>query len=106
MYPCSLALRPAPDGAPHQIPASARPRAPAVSLTPPVRKAPFLALRSMYVAEDDADTAELHVTGAHGRTLPPVGFGQVQATAFRFGRSVVSRHNTSAPDLTFETFER
>jgi hypothetical protein len=78
----------------------------AVSLTPPVKKAPFLALRSMYVAEDNADAAELHVTGLHGRTLPAVGFGQAQATAFRFGRSVASRHNTSAPDITFENFER
>ena len=77
-----------------------------VSLTPPVKKAPFLALRSMYVAEDNADTAELRVTGEHGRKLPAVGFGQVRGTAFRFGRSVVSRHNTSAPDLTFEGFER
>jgi len=78
----------------------------AVSLTPPVKKGPFLALRSMYVAEDNADTAELHVTGEHGRNLPAVGFGQAQGTAFRFSRSVVSRHNTSAPDLAFDSFER
>jgi hypothetical protein len=77
-----------------------------VSLDPPVKNGPFLALRSMYVADDNADTAELRVTGPHGRTLPSVGFGQVQATAIRFGRSVVSRHNTSAPDMTFEKFER
>ena len=76
----------------------------AVRLEPPVKTLPFLALRSMYVAEDNADTAELRVTGEHGRKLPAVGFGQVRGTAFRFGRSVVSRHNTSAPDLRFSDF--
>ena len=76
-----------------------------VRLTPPVKKGPFLALRSMYVAPDNADTAELHVAGVRSRTLPAVGFGQVDAATIKFSRSVVSRHNTSAPDLTFETFD-
>ncbi len=76
-----------------------------VSLTPPVAKLPFLALRSMYVAEDNADTGQLHIAGVHTRALPPVGFGQVQASTITFGRSVVSRHNTSAPDIMFEKFE-
>jgi hypothetical protein len=77
----------------------------AVSLDPPVAKLPFLALRSMYVADDNADTAELKVTGPKNRLMPPVGFGQLQASPITFGRSVVSRHNTSAPDITFEKFE-
>ena len=75
----------------------------AVSLTPPVEGAPFVALRSMYVAPDNADTAELH---ADGLTLPAVGFGERTAGAIRFGRSIPSRHNTSAPDITFEKFDR
>lgn len=74
----------------------------AVTLTPPVKGAPFVALRSMYVAPDNADTAELH---ADGRTFEAVGFGEQTAGAIRFGRSVPSRHNTSAPDITFEKFE-
>lgn len=74
----------------------------AVSLTPPVEGAPFVALRSMYVAPDNADTAELH---ADGLTLPVVGFGERTAAAIRFGRSIPSRHNTSAPDISFEKFE-
>lgn len=79
----------------------------AVSLAPPVRKGPFLALRSMYVADDNADAAELHVTGGpRSRNLPAVGFGQLQGTTIRFSRSVVSRHNTSAPDISFEKFGR
>lgn len=78
----------------------------AISLDPPVKKLPFLALRSMFVAKDNADTAELRVTGERNRTLPPVGFGQIPGAAkVTFGRSVVSRHNSSAPDITFDKFE-
>jgi hypothetical protein len=74
----------------------------AVTLTPPVAGGPFVALRSMYVAPDNGDTAELHVDG---RTLPVVGFGEQTASVIGFGRSIPSRHNTSAPDITFEKFE-
>jgi hypothetical protein len=74
----------------------------AVTLTPPVKGAPFVALRSMYVAPDNADTAQLH---ADGKTFEAVGFGEQTAGTVRFGRSVPSRHNTSAPDITFEKFE-
>jgi hypothetical protein len=69
---------------------------------------PFAELRSMFVRPDDADVAELHWrTGADGgwQTAPILGFERLQATALRFGRSVVSRHNSSAPDLLFEHFE-
>jgi len=78
-----------------------------VALNPPVEGRPFLALRSMYVAPDNADTAELHVTAADGKasTLPVVGFGEVKARAFGFERSVPSRHNTSAPDILFSGFQ-
>ena len=74
----------------------------AVTLSPPVKGAPFVALRSMYVAPDNADTAELH---ADAKTFEAVGFGEQTAATIRFGRSVPSRHNTSAPDIIFEKFE-
>ena len=68
---------------------------------------PFVALRSMYVAPDNADTAELHWTGANGerKVAPVVGFGAVQASAVGFEKSLPSLHNTSAPDIIFEKFE-
>jgi hypothetical protein len=73
-----------------------------VTLSPPVKGGPFLALRSMYVAPNNADTAELRVDG---KTRPVVGFGQATGRSVSFARSVVSRHNTSAPDITFSDFE-
>jgi hypothetical protein len=73
-----------------------------VKLDPPVSGGPFLALRSMYVAPDNADTAELRVDGA-SRTA--VGFGEVAGRSISFARSVPSKHNTSAPDISFEKFE-
>lgn len=79
-----------------------------VELDPPVETGrPFVALRSMYVAPDNADTAELHWTTADGqrKVAPVVGFGQVEARAVGFEKSMPSRHNTSAPDILFSDFE-
>ena len=79
-----------------------------VELGPPVESGrPFVALRSMYVAPDNADTAELHWTQPDGQTkaAPVVGFGQVQASAVGFQKSKPSRHNASAPDILFSDFE-
>ena len=73
-----------------------------VKLAPPATGGPFLALRSMYVAPDNADTAELRVDGT-SRTA--VGFGGVTGRSVSFARSVPSKHNTSAPDISFEKFE-
>ena len=73
-----------------------------VTLSPPVNGGPFLALRSMYVAPNNADTAELRVDG---KTRPVVGFGQATGRSLSFARSRPSRHNTSAPDITFSDFE-
>ena len=73
-----------------------------VRLDPPVKGAPFVALRSMYVAPDNADTAELRVDGA---TRPAVGFGVAAGRSVSFARSVPSRHNTSAPDISFSAFQ-
>jgi hypothetical protein len=79
-----------------------------VELDPPVDAGrPFVALRSMYVAPDNADTAELRWTATDGqqKVTPVVGFGQVQASAVGFEKSVPSLHNTSAPDILFWNFE-
>jgi hypothetical protein len=80
-----------------------------VELDPPVENGrPFVALRSMYVAPDNADTAELHWTAPDGQTkvAPVVGFGEVKAAAVGFEKSEPSRHNTSAPDILFSDFEQ
>jgi len=79
-----------------------------VEFDPPVESGrPFVALRSMYVAPDNADTAELRWTRPDGQTkvAPVVGFGQVQASAVGFEKSTPSRHNTSAPDILFSNFQ-
>jgi hypothetical protein len=73
-----------------------------VTLSAPVKGGPFLAVRSMYVAPDNADAAELRVDG---KTRPVVGFGKATGRSVSFARSVVSKHNTSAPDITFSDFE-
>ena len=80
-----------------------------VELDPPVEAGrPFVALRSMYVAPDNADTAELRWTPPDGpaKVAPVVGFGQVQASALGFEKSIPSLHNTSAPDILFSDFEK
>jgi hypothetical protein len=79
-----------------------------VQLDPPVETGrPFVALRSMYVAPDNADTAELRWTapGGEQKVVPVVGFGQVQGSAVGFVKSTPSLHNTSAPDILFSDFE-
>jgi hypothetical protein len=79
-----------------------------VELDPPVEAGrPFLALRSMYVAPDNADTAELRWTQPDGqmKVAPVVGFGEVKASAVGFEKSIPSLHNTSAPDILFSDFQ-
>jgi hypothetical protein len=56
----------------------------------------------MYVAPDNGDTAELRVDG---KTWPAVGFGERKGASIGFARSVPSKHNTSAPDISFSDFE-
>ena len=70
---------------------------------------PFAALRSMYVDAESNDVAEAWL-------LPPgdpvwrrqgiVELEPAEAVAARFGRIVPSDHNTSAPDMIFERFQR
>lgn len=80
-----------------------------VWLRPPTRgERPFAVLRSMYVAADNADVAEVSFRATPSsppqrRDLPSVA--RLEAAQLRFGRSVPSRHNTSAPDIRFSGFE-
>jgi hypothetical protein len=80
-----------------------------VAMKPGRRQGPrFAVLRSMYVAPDNADMSEVAWRTAPNGTeqrkpLPEVR--TLQAADVRFGRSVPSRHNTSAPDIRFGGFE-
>lgn len=69
----------------------------------------FAMLRSMYVAPDNADVSEIEWTGSSdpvSRTAPIAALRSFQANRVRFGRSIPSRHNTSAPDIRFSGFGR
>lgn len=74
----------------------------------PAVATPFAILRSMFVAPDNADMSEVRWRTADSpasitRALPDVA--TLQATEVRFGRSLPSRHNTSAPDIRFSGFD-
>ena len=85
-----------------------------VKLTPPISltssrhgRHPFAMLQSMYVAPDNADVSEVTWrapgdTSLRTEALPNVT--TLQARQILFGRSVPSRHNSSAPDLRFSNF--
>ena len=69
---------------------------------------PFAALRSMYVTEFNNDVARIAVRerGAKGWHEEPVlGFKKATATDIWAGRTMVSRHNTSSPDMVFSGFQ-
>ncbi|MDM0076351.1 hypothetical protein QTH90_18220 [Variovorax sp. J2P1-59] len=80
-----------------------------VSLKPATRSdRPFAMLRSMYVAADNADMSAISwqaspTSALRTQDLPSVS--RLEATMVRFGRTVPSRHNTSAPDIRFSRFE-
>lgn len=80
-----------------------------VSFAPPLnRAAPFATLRSMHVAPDNADVSEIRWRQDAGAALqlqPLEAMQRIEATDVRFGRSIPSRHNTSAPDIRFYDFE-
>jgi hypothetical protein len=68
---------------------------------------PFAALRSMYVTDRNNDVARIAVreTGAKGwREEPIMAFKGAAAVEVWAGRTTPSRHNTSAPDVTFSGF--
>jgi hypothetical protein len=66
-------------------------------------KMPFAALRSMFVAPDNADVTEVAADGASVKT-PVMKFSRANVSEFWAGRSQPSRHNTSAPDMVFRDF--
>ena len=79
-----------------------------VSLVDLPEQVPFAALRSMYVMPIDADVAEVGWRAADGgfwRFEPIPTFRRADdVEALWLGRTVVSRHNTSAPDIVFDRF--
>lgn len=70
------------------------------------RERPLAAMRSMFVTEDNADVGFQRWIDAAGvtRRAPVKDAGTVRASDILFGRDVVSRHNTSAPDNAFRAF--
>jgi hypothetical protein len=79
----------------------------AATLDPAVAPLPFAALRSMFVTETNADTAEATWLSRGARafaTAPVMDFQRASVTEFRAGRRLPSRHNTSAPDMVLRDF--
>jgi len=68
---------------------------------------PFAAIRSMYVAPDNNDTAEVAYRtqpGAESKMAPVMEFTEGQVADISFGRTTLSIHNISAPDMRFSDF--
>jgi hypothetical protein len=73
----------------------------------PVTRGPFAALRSMFVTETNADVARMAWREPAGRLwheAPVMEFSHAGAVELWAGRAVLSRHNSSAPDLRFANF--
>ncbi len=69
--------------------------------------APFAALRSMFVAPAQADVAIVQWDRAPSGmpvAVPILAFEGIRAGGARFGRSLPSVHNLSAPDIVFDSF--
>jgi hypothetical protein len=66
----------------------------------------FAALRSMFVAADNADVAAVLWSGpdGHSHASGIMEFAKQRVLSFRAGRETPSRHNTSAPDVVFRDF--
>jgi hypothetical protein len=67
----------------------------------------FAALRSMFVAETDADVAQVGWRAKGSKAwqhAPVMAFKRSDAVELWAGRSVPSRHNVSAPDMSFRDF--
>jgi hypothetical protein len=79
-----------------------------VGLSAPVAaERPFAALRSMFVSEGNADVAQVGWRGkdsAAWTQMPVMYFKSAAAAELWAGRTVPSRHNTSAPDMIFRDF--
>lgn len=67
--------------------------------------APFAAIRSMFVSPTNADAARVNWRTTAGLYNAPImEFKGANASEVRFDRIELSRHNTSAPDVTFRNF--
>lgn len=69
---------------------------------------PFAVLRSMFVTPDNADMSSLRWRATPASTPETLSLPDVtslEAAEVRFGRTLPSRHNTSAPDIRFSGFE-
>lgn len=81
-----------------------------VTLSKPTQSAkqPFAVLRSMYVTPDNADMSEVRWQTSPQAAEQVLSLPEVKtlnATQVRFGRSLPSKHNTSAPDIEFSGFD-
>jgi hypothetical protein len=78
-----------------------------VGLDPVGAERPFAALRSMFVTETDADVAQVgwRAQGSEAwQRAPVMDFKRASAVELWAGRTVPSRHNVSAPDMSFRDF--
>jgi hypothetical protein len=78
-----------------------------VTFDKPVEGRPFAALRSMYITDFNNDVARVGVRekGAKGwREDGIMTFKRATATDLWAGRTAISRHNTSSPDMVFSDF--
>lgn len=78
-----------------------------VAFSAPVVGHPFAMLRSMYVTEFNNDVARMAVreAGAKGWREDPVLTGRGgRVTSLWAGRTTLSRHNSSSPDMVFSGF--
>jgi hypothetical protein len=79
-----------------------------VAFETPIAGRPFASLRSMYVTDFNNDVARVAVreTGAKGwREDGIMSFKSATATDLWAGRTTISRHNSSSPDLVFSDFK-
>lgn len=78
-----------------------------VSFDKPIQGAPFAMMRSMYITEFNNDVARIAVRerGAKGwREVNIMAFDKAVATDIWAGRLTPSQHNTSSPDMVFNSF--
>ena len=78
-----------------------------VNLSAPVAGLPFAMMRSMYVTEFNNDVARVAVrepNAAGWREDGIMTFKSAKATDVWAGRSTISRHNSSSPDMIFNGF--
>lgn len=67
---------------------------------------PFAGIRSMFVTADNADTARVVWRMDGGLFVEPVmNFRSTSTDDVRFDRVELSKHNTSAPDVSFRGFQ-